>query len=148
MLYASQEVLRRRVGEHASRLKRQEEGLKTHQESIQRLEVEKVKLGASVARLSKEKRALISRAGVVVGDDGNGASGAVADDPGEDGLRALIREKGDRTAELEAEKERLQARCRELQVRCAEDSIRILLRSLTDLPRLESAEKFSCASMG
>lgn len=116
-------MLRRRVGEHASRLQRQEAGLKTHFESIQRLQVEEAELKSSIARLSKTKRALLSRAGCTRAgaggrDDGGEGAGGTADSKlGEEELRALAHQKAKNASDLASEKDRLQARCRELQVR-------------------------------
>lgn len=116
-------MLRRRVGEHASRLHRQEAGLKTHFDSIQRLQVEEAELKSSVAHLLKTKRALLSRAGCaragVSGRDGGreGAGSSAGSELGEEELRALAHQKAENASDLESEKGRLQARCRELQVR-------------------------------
>lgn len=124
-----QEKLRQRVGEHATRLQRQEAGLKTYLESVQRLQTEETKLLVSIARLSKEKTDLLSRAGSLeVGDgggdssgydeggDGGGRKGEGIEELGQDGMRVLLRQKEQSAAEMEREKDRLQARCRELQV--------------------------------
>lgn len=104
-----QEVLRRRVGEHASRLQRLEAGLKLHLEVIQRLQAEETTMKIDVARLTKEKVVLLSRAGIALSEDGRG----IADSE----LSELVRQKEDTAAKLECEKDRLRARCRELQVR-------------------------------
>lgn len=118
-----QEKLRQRVGEHATRLQRQEAGLKTYLESVQRLQAEETKLLVSIARSSQEKTDLLSRAGSLVVSDGGIDSGGGdgkgegIEDLGEDGMRAVLRQKQQSAAEMEREKDRLQARCRELQVR-------------------------------
>ncbi|CAM9606411.1 unnamed protein product [Ectocarpus sp. 4 AP-2014] len=128
-LAGAEGVLRKRVGEHATRLERQEAGLKTYLESVQRLQANETKLLVSIARLSKEKTSLLARAGcLVVGGEGGvddaGGGGGGGDERsdrrddeklGEDGMRALLREKKQAAAEAEREKDRLQARCRELQ---------------------------------
>ena len=116
-------MLRRRVGEHASRLKKLEAGLKTHLESIQQMQVEEARLSVSVARLSKEKSTALSCLGPGIADgvkgyvEEGGGTGNADSGAGEERLMALVRENRERTAELEREKERLQARCRELQVK-------------------------------
>ena len=123
-------MLRRRVGEHASRLQRQEAGLKTHFDSIQRLQVEEAELKSSIARLSKTKRDLLLRAGCAWAgaggrdDGGEGAGGTAGSELGEEELRALAHQKAENASDLESEKDRLQAHCRELQVRegCPRDS--------------------------
>lgn len=115
-----QEVLGRRVGEHASRLQRQEAGLKTHIEAIQRLQADEKKLSISHGLISREKDTLLSRAGLDVSagptsGEGGGDS-EKGDELGEERAQAVMLEKGKEAAELEGEKDRLQARCRELQV--------------------------------
>ncbi len=96
----------------------------------------------STARLSKEKSSLLSRAGCCsvttatadgvddggcggggeggargAGDGGDGGKGVgVKELAGEEAMRALLREKEQVAADMERQKERLQARCRELQV--------------------------------
>lgn len=117
-------MLRQRVGEHSTRLRRQEAGLKTHFDAIQRMQAEEVGLKASVARLSKEKRVLMLRAGLATagapkGSDNHakGKGGSVGDELGEEELRELARQKADKASDLNIEKGRVQARCRELQVR-------------------------------
>lgn len=104
-------MLRRRVGEHASRLQRLEAGLKLHLEAIQRLQTEETTIKIDVARLAKEKIVLLSRAGINMGEKGGGIAEWSSDE-----LAELVRQKAQRAAELESEKYRLQARCRELQV--------------------------------
>lgn len=132
------------MSEHATRLQRQEAGLKMYLESVQRLQAEETKLLVAIARLSKEKSALLSRAGCVgVAGEGGGGAGDAAGSNGDGGggggdgdyddgrgekneggegelgegkMQALLREKEQRAADVEREKDRLQARCRELQV--------------------------------
>ncbi|CAM9280571.1 unnamed protein product [Scytosiphon promiscuus] len=81
-LFQAEGVLRKRVGEHSTRLQRQEAGLKTYLESVQRLQAEETKLLVSIARLSKEKSALLSRAGCVGVAGGGGGAGDVAGSDG------------------------------------------------------------------
>lgn len=101
------------MGEHATRLKRQEEGLQTHLESIQGLQVEEGKLNVSVARLSMEKRALLLRAGFVDASD----EGAVSGEIDVTKISEVVLEKRETVARLECRKDQLQKRCREMQVR-------------------------------
>lgn len=88
------------------------------------MQAEEVGLKASVARLSKEKRVLMLRAGLATagapkGSDNHakGKGGSVGDELGEEELRELARQKADKASDLNIEKGRVQARCRELQVR-------------------------------
>lgn len=112
---------------------------------MQRLQAEETALLVSIARLSKEKTALLSRArcadaaGAWGVGDGAVEAGGGCNDAGEalgggrasgekdecdspEGfaeeteMRALLLAKRQRAAEMEREKDRLQARCRELQV--------------------------------
>lgn len=120
-------MLKRRVGEHRSRLERQETGLKSSLDAIKRLQTESGPLRAALDRLSREKTALVGR--TTIGRDSSGTSGGgdgeeepQAEKSGAlqsvsvEELERVTRENVQRATELENKKVSLQTRCRKLQV--------------------------------
>lgn len=130
-----QEMLNRRVGEHKSRLDKQETGLRSISERISQLEAECKVLRIAVDLLSSKKNTLLARTRVTNGSSsgrgGGDAGSASSSGEGErcgmtddsvfsmEKVERTTRENLERVAELEKGKERLQNQCRKLQVRGA-----------------------------